>query len=86
MTPIDEHARRAAIQHAIGEAADDLVQGDVMRGHLDEHERLARLTEAVGDIAADILRNRTLDLDACLLRAAAELQAWMEARARAAAQ
>jgi len=81
----DETARRVAIQNAIGQAVDDLLRGDDMRGHHDEHERLAHLTEAVGEVASDLLRNRTLDLDACLSRVAAEAVAWLEARARDAA-
>lgn len=69
-------AERVAIQHAIAAAADTHAHAR----WLDDHERLAHLTEAVGDVAADLLRNGSLDLDACLLRAAGELQGWLEHR------
>lgn len=76
------HAQRAAIQHAIAVEADELLHSDDTRPHLDDHERLALLTEAVGGTAGEITRNGSLDLDAALLRLAAETSLWLEARER----
>jgi hypothetical protein len=80
--PGDELAARIAIQHQIAAIADGILLGDDTRAHLNDHERVVHLTEAVGDACADVLRNRALDLDACLVRIGAEVTLWLECRAR----
>ena len=76
------HAQRAAIQHAIITEADSALHADDFLAQLDAHERAVRLSAAVGDICTDIYMNGGLDLDAGLLRVAAEATLWLESRER----
>lgn len=75
-------AQRAAIQHAVGAAADDALRADDFLPYLDAHERAVRLSAAVGDICTDIYMNGALNLDAELLKLAAEAMLWLEVRER----
>ncbi len=76
---------RICLHHRIDGRADRLrfEHGPAERHDVD---RIAHLVDDLGDVAGDVKFNGGLDLDHALVRLAAEVQIWLEDRAREAAR
>ncbi len=86
-TSIDEQARRVAIQHAIADRADALLHGvDPTLRPLTPADWITDLASDLGDVATDVRVNSGADLEASLVRLAADVQLWLEQIVREAAR